>query len=460
MSSETAVQPELPVEVGPARAAPQLHQVGRVPLASAEAPVISVANVGKCYHIYQRPQDRLKQAISRWKRRYYQEFWALRRVSFEIFRGDSLGILGRNGSGKSTLLQMIAGTLTPTEGEVCVRGRIAAMLELGSGFNPDFTGRENVFLYGSILGITRREMEARFDSIASFADIGDFMDQPLKTYSSGMAARLAFSVAISIEPDVMIVDEILAVGDIGFQQRCLARLRRLRDNGLTLLFVSHSPDAVRSVCDKALFLEGGQPVFFGHAERATDQYLAYVRERSNEEQLKSQDDLARPIGYTTHLPGNTRYGTGHVQIERVQLLNASGEPCRAFGLDETVILEADLRSHIDTANVSVSFLVRDATGVDLMGTTTFDERVELPHLAAGRSVRVRFRFVCRLHPGGFGISLAVNRVARRDYSDNVLFDQVDGCAAFSVVGDPSRPVHYKFHQPVEIQWEQGVDAKP
>ncbi len=440
--------PDAPVTMG-------VHPVGAAPThaPAATQPVIAARAVGKCYHVYAKPADRLKQAALRWKKRYYREFWALRGVSFQVFPGQSLGILGRNGSGKSTLLQIIAGTLTPTEGEVAVRGRIAAMLELGSGFNPEFTGRENVYLKGAILGISRREMDQRFDDIAAFADIGEFLEQPLKTYSSGMAARLAFAVAFSIDPDVMIVDEILAVGDVGFQQKCLARLRQLRDRGMTLLFVSHSSDAIRSVCQTGLFLDRGQARFFGSAERATDQYLAFVREQTNQEVLRTQDSLSGVVPFQSIVPGQTRYGTGHAQIEIVRVLNDRGEPTRAFALGERVTIEAVLRAHVDLTDLSVSFLVRDFTGVDLMGTTSFDERVPAPPLPKGARARVRFVFENRLRPGNFGISLAVNRLTSRDYSDNLLFDQVDGVAAFVVMADPSRPVHYKFHQPVNVSWE-------
>lgn len=283
MSSETVIAGRIGSGAALPGAVPHVHEVGEAPRArpTAEQPVISVRGLGKCYHIYDAPADRLKQALFRWKKQYYREFWALRGVSFEVFPGESIGILGRNGGGKSTLLQLIAGTLTPTEGEVVVRGRVAAMLELGSGFNPEFTGRENVFLKGAILGVPRREMEDRFDSIAAFADIGEFLERPLKTYSSGMAARLAFAVAFSVEPDAMIVDEILAVGDIGFQQHCLARLRQLRDGGMTLLFVSHSPDSVRSVCQKGALPGQGTGTVLWRG-RAGDGPVPGVRARANE----------------------------------------------------------------------------------------------------------------------------------------------------------------------------------
>lgn len=413
---------------------------------------ITVRSAGKVYQVYDQPQDRLKQALFRW-RKYHREFWALRNVSFEVERGTALGIVGRNGSGKSTLLQIIAGTLTPSEGEVRVVGRVSALLELGSGFNPEFTGRENVFLNGAILGIPRTEMERRFDDIAAFAEIGEYIDQPVKTYSSGMYARLAFAVAISVDPDILIVDEILAVGDMGFQQKCLSRLREMRDNGLTLLYVSHSPDAVKSVCDRGLFLVRGQAVYFGGAGEAVDRYLRHIREQTNKAALEREQALARPVEFKTNVPGRIRYGTGHVQIEHVELRDAAGAPCRAFRFGDPVTLEVALLSTLAVSDLSVSFLIRDQVGVDLLGTTTFDEHAVLPPLEPGGRCVVRFTFGALLHGGNYGVSVAVTRVRKRDYSDNVLFDQIDACLAFAVVSDPARPVHYKVHQPVTIAHE-------
>ncbi len=420
--------------------------------------VISVQDLGKCYHIYDKPQDRLKQALLRWRRTYFREFWAVRHVSFEVRRGQALGVIGRNGSGKSTLLQIIAGTLVPTEGQVEVRGRLSALLELGSGFNAEFTGRENVYLQGAIMGIPRKVMEEKFDQIAAFADIGQFIDQPVKTYSSGMHARLAFSVSVAVDPEILIVDEILAVGDIGFQQRCLARLRTMRENGLTLLFVSHSPDSVKSICDSGLVLVEGQPVFYGPAEPAMNQYLRHIREQANKDALITEARLRETVKFRTSVPGQMRYGTGHVQIETVRVLNKDGEPARAFGFREPVVVEATLLAQVDIQDVSVSFLARDQTGVDLVGTTTFDEAVKLPPMKSGQRLRIRFGFENILRPGNFGVCLAVTRVKSRDYSDNVLLDQVDGCAAFMVVGRPDRPIHYKFHHPITISWELPDDV--
>lgn len=234
---------------------------------------ISIAGVSKVYHMYEKPQDRLKQILWKGSRKVRDEFWALRDINFEVKKGETVGIVGRNGSGKSTLLQIICGTLTPSHGHVERRGRVSALLELGSGFNPEFTGRENVYLSGSILGLSKDEIDARFDKIAAFADIGQFIDSPVKHYSSGMFARLAFSVVVHVDPEILIVDEILAVGDAAFQRRCLSKFYEIRDRGCTILFVSHDQYQVKSVCQRALYLDHGRQRLFGPAGRVIDAYM-------------------------------------------------------------------------------------------------------------------------------------------------------------------------------------------
>jgi len=384
------------------------------------------------------------------RRRYYREFWALHPLSFTVARGEAMAIIGRNGSGKSTLLQLIAGTLQATTGSVTLGGRVFPLLELGAGFNPEFTGRENVFLSGALLGVGRGEMQARLGDVVAFADIGEFIDQPVKTYSTGMYARLAFAVATAVDPDVLLVDEILAVGDAAFQHKCVSWMREKRERGLTLLFVSHSVDAVKSVCGRALLLESGRLLASGSADEVTDLYLNRVR-----------DDLnARTAGALGLAPadgangspggGRRRYGTGHVRIENVALEDRDGRQAHVFMFGEEITLRVAYRALVDVDHLSVSFLVRDATGVDLMGTTTFEEGVPIRPLGEGEQNAVRIRFRNRLHPGSYGVSVALNRVTRRDLTDNVLFDQIDAVVAFEVLGDSGRPVHYKFHEPVEV----------
>lgn len=241
--------------------------------------VIRVKNLSKCYHIYDKPRDRLLQSLFRGKKQFYRAFWALKDISFEVEKGETVGIVGRNGSGKSTLLQMIAGTLTPTGGDLMVNGRVAALLELGAGFNPEFTGRENIFMNAAILGFTREEIEQRYQAIAAFADIGDFIEQPVKVYSSGMVMRLAFAVQAHVEPEILIVDEALAVGDVNFQHKCMRCMKQLLECGTTVLFVSHALSDVKRLCQRALWLESGCARFFGEAGLAVEQYLAFMRMR-------------------------------------------------------------------------------------------------------------------------------------------------------------------------------------
>lgn len=235
-------------------------------------PVIRARNLGKCYQLYAQPQDRLKQFLWRGKRRFFREFWALHEVSLEVMPGEVVGIVGRNGSGKSTLLQLICGTLTPTNGEVQVRGRVAALLELGAGFNPEFTGRENVFMSAAVMGLSEAEIAARFEEIVDFSGIRDFIDQPVKTYSSGMYVRLAFSVAISVDPDILVIDEALSVGDGEFSRKSFDRIMALKDAGKTILFCSHSMYQVDVLCQRALWLERGNVRMLGAAPQVTSAY--------------------------------------------------------------------------------------------------------------------------------------------------------------------------------------------
>lgn len=260
-----------------------------------------IDSVSKCFAIYARPSDRLRQSvlprlrnvIGLRGRTYYREFWALRDVSFDVRRGETMGIIGRNGAGKSTLLQIICGTLTPTAGSVELSGRVAALLELGSGFNPEFTGLENVYLNASLLGLTRKATDAKLDSILSFADIGDFVHQPVKTYSSGMVVRLAFAVQAQLEPDLLIVDEALAVGDARFQAKCFARLKALRESGTSILFVSHSTEQIVSHCSRAVLLEGGRLQEIGEPRRIVNRYLDLLFGRAQVGQRSEQAAAGR-----------------------------------------------------------------------------------------------------------------------------------------------------------------------
>ena len=390
------------------------------------------------------------------------EIWALKDVSFEVAAGEAVGIVGRNGAGKSTLLEIIAGTRAPTEGKGVVRGRVAALLQLGAGFHPDFTGRENVFLSGSIQGFGRGEVEARFDEIAAFADIGHFLEEPVKTYSSGMYARLAFAVATAFEPDILIVDEILAVGDAPFQQKCVTRIERMRSEGSTLLFVSHSVDRVNALCDRSLLLEEGRVRFFGETSKATDLYLQSIRsEASAAEDYSNAISAAaeQGVGLATsanierQTRGLDRYGSQEVQLCTVEVQNADGRSCEEFDHLDEIVIFVRYQSLIESRDLNISFLIRDETGVNLCGTMTWDEKVELAPVFPGVVGAVSFRFVNRLRPGRFGVSVAVTRINREDPRRPILYDQIDGVSTIVSGWAEGRPIHYKFDAQVGVEVE-------
>ncbi|MCR9095256.1 MAG: ABC transporter ATP-binding protein [bacterium] len=385
------------------------------------------------------------------------EIWALRDVSFEVAAGEAVGIVGRNGAGKSTLLEIIAGTRTPTEGRGVVRGRVAALLQLGAGFHPDFTGRENVFLSGSIQGFGRAEVESRFDEIAAFADIGHFLEEPVKTYSSGMYARLAFAVATAFQPDILIVDEILAVGDAPFQQKCVTRIERMRSQGATLLFVSHSVDRVNALCDRSLLLEAGRVQFFGETAKATDLYLQSVRTDAPAESAPrehpgaKEEPASRSANIDRQTRGLDRYGSQEVRLRVVEIRDANGRPAEAFDYLDEIVVFVRYESSIESVDLNVSFLVRDETGVNLCGTMTWDEGVELSPASPGDVGEVSFRFVNRLRPGRFGVSVAVTRINREDHRRPILYDQIDGVATFLSHPAEDRPIHYKFDAQIGVE---------
>jgi lipopolysaccharide transport system ATP-binding protein len=412
---------------------------------------IRIQGVSKWFSSHISPRERFFRFF-RAKQSQGDRFYALRDIRFSVPAGSALGLLGRNGAGKSTLMQIIAGTMQPSEGQVEAHGRISPLLELGTGFNPEYTGAENVRLNAAVLGFSPSEIREKEQQIADFADIGEFIDRPVRTYSSGMFARLAFSVAIHVDPKILLVDEILAVGDMGFQQKCLNRLREMREEGLTLVFVSHSPDAIKSVCDRAVFLDHGQVIFAGDADVAVDRYLAFMREASNEDQLRHEEahPWKRPVPRRENLEAQLRYGSGHVQIVRADVLNERGKPQRDFVYGDSVTVEVEIESTIDVADLCVNLLVRDSMGLDLFGTGTFDEKRPPKAMKAGDRQRVSFTFPVVTRIGTYGVALSVTRVSRKDYSDSFLFDQADGVCSYVVSPTPERPVHYKFHVDTQI----------
>ena len=380
--------------------------------------VISLKNISKCFKRYGRPVDRLKEVLLPGKSRA-DEFWALRDINIEIPRGQTIGIVGRNGSGKSTLLQIIAGTLTPSSGEVQVNGRVSALLELGSGFNPEFTGRQNVFFNGRLLGLSQKEIDDKFDEIVGFADIGDFIDEPVKTYSSGMFVRLAFAVAINVNPEILIVDEALSVGDGVFVHRCMAKIKDFQDTNGTILFVSHDLGSVNRLCSSCFWINSGQIVEAGKPVDVSKSYQAWVYNQINEHiknQTKVVTDLEPNIPIKTESNLNTkfqsqielninpftcknylaypnikRFGTGRCEILTLGITNSQGCQIGFIMPDET--LKAKIISHDKVESPIFGIMMYDRLRVDIAGWNTSQYKNKLPEFEKGQIIVVTFEIV-------------------------------------------------------------------
>lgn len=395
--------------------------------------VIKARNLGKSYNIYRRPQDRLKQSViprlqqimGRPANRYFREFWALRDVSFEVKKGETVGIIGRNGSGKSTLLEIICGTLTPTRGTVTTRGRITAILELGSGFNPEFSGRENVYLNGAILGLSREEIDSRFNDIAEFADIGEFIEQPVKLYSSGMAIRLAFAVQAMVDPDILIVDEALAVGDEKFRRKCFARFEELRSHGTSILFVSHSAQQITELCQRVLLLEQGERLLFNEPlqvvrayqrlifapledrKRLIEEYKAIDKSSQKKLGLESTELAAsnpdKAASFDSGLSPTTTevYPTQGAEILSFKIFDNDRCNVNVLTLGETYQFEISGRFLEDRESVYFGIHIRTVSGVVVTGQRHPEVRTFINRVQAGDHFRVKYEFTMNLLPGTY-----------------------------------------------------------
>ena len=436
--------------------------------ASAATPVVAVRALGKCYEIYARPLDRLKQTLWRGRRSFYREFWALRDVSFEVGRGESFGIIGRNGSGKSTVLQVIAGTLRPTEGQVEVHGRVHALLELGSGFNFEFTGRENVYLNGALLGLAREAIAARFDEVAAFADIGEFIDQPVKTYSTGMVVRLAFAVQALLEPDVLIVDEALAVGDAAFQRKCFRRLDQLRARGVAILFVSHSLELVRSLCSRALYLQRGRTQCVGPASEVCDAYLSDLLQEHTSTPATPDPAGAGSTAATgnedgpvldryVHAP-NTATSVQDSGVLRVVTADIRpDDPAHAVLFEgDTVRIHATVRAYADVTGFLFGVLLRDRYGTDVFGFSTRGAQLGLGPLRAGEEVRIEASVKCDLRPDTYFVTIGLQEegfAAVLYYAHDILKFALElrEPARYQMIGGLARLAHAVSARPIRPQ---------
>ncbi len=385
---------------------------------------IRVSNLSKRYAIYDRPQDRIKQFFMPKLRglfglksnSYYREFWALRDVSFEIRKGETIGIIGRNGSGKSTLLQLICGTLNPTEGVIETHGRIAALLELGSGFNMEFTGRENIYMNAAVLGLSKKEIDARYDDIVAFADIGDFVGQPVKTYSSGMFVRLAFAVAINVSPDILIVDEALAVGDASFQAKCMQKFEEFRQNGTTILLVTHDLGSVLQFSNRCFLLNDGARLPAERPKEAVDtlkKLLIGGKKKTKTSRAIVNDRLASLTKadwakhYEINLEGAEVYGNHKAIIEDFGIFDNVGELVSAhLELRETYKFVMRVRFFERVEHPIFTLTIRDLTGREICGTNTSLQRIITGCFKGGDAVEVSFTQELRLAPGNYLLTFA------------------------------------------------------
>jgi lipopolysaccharide transport system ATP-binding protein len=371
--------------------------------------LLQVQNVSKLYRLYRKPADRLFGRVA-------TEFWALRDVTLSVERGEVFGIVGPNGSGKSTLLQIVSGILEPTRGRVITKGRIAALLELGAGFNPEFTGRENVFLNGEILGISRREMERVFPEIEKFAEIGAFVDRPVKEYSTGMYVRLAFATAIHVEPEILIVDEALAVGDAIFANRCVKKFEDLKKRGITVLFVSHDLGLVKRLSDRAALMIDGRVAACGSPSEVVNRYVGLVLEREQQQPRVEETPT-----------GTYRHGDGASRVLDATLIDARGEETRTLQPGEPVTIRVRARAEKDLEDPVVGVLNRNRLGIDVFGTNTRIEGVDLGRVAAGEVFEVGFTFDCLLTRQDYTLTVATQ------YREGYSQDWLDDFVSFSVV---------------------------
>jgi lipopolysaccharide transport system ATP-binding protein len=426
-------------------------------------PVIEAHGLGKCYQLYDKPVHRMLQSLVGGRRRFYREFWALRGIDFRLARGETLGIVGRNGAGKSTLLQLIAGTLKPSEGGVALRGRVAALLELGSGFNPEFTGRQNVYLNASILGLRRSDIDARIDAILDYADIGEFVDQPVRNYSTGMVMRLAFAVVVHVDADVLIIDEALAVGDAFFMQKCMRYLREFRKRG-SMLFVSHDGAAVTSLCDRAIWLEHGQVQRIGDARSVMEAYMEasievrqgmgkripgrakgpIMPERVDARQAwMDRSVLRNDLRIFPFDPESGGIGAHKAQVSHVAFHNDAGETMPLVLGGECVTLHVEVHALEPLENLIVGFYVKDRRGQLLFGDNTALGQEGDFAVVEGETVQAGFRFIMpRLLPGDYFVTVGLaegtqeQHVVQHWLHEALRFSAVGGTMSTGLIGLP------------------------
>ena len=406
---------------------------------------VEFENVSKSYSIYEKPGDRLRELATFGKRAFHRDFLALRDLTFSIRRGEVFCIVGENGSGKSTALQLIAGISQPTAGRAKVNGRVSALLELGAGFNPEFSGRENVWLNGALMGLSKREIEARWRDIEEFAEIGDFINQPVKTYSSGMVVRLAFAVAIHVDPELLLVDEALAVGDTYFRHKCMRKVHELRARGLTIVFVSHSSADILAIGDRVLWLEHGRMIEMGDAEPVLTRYLAAMSNKGKAPEERNRVPQAKAVKSVSTIPNiDHRHGDGRARIQGIAILNEYAEPLHLMFPDSRLLIRITIHAEAPIAVPIAGFVLRNHLGFDFAETSS-----TLPALAAGELRTVDFLVdLPTFYPGAFSFSPWITaKDGVCDWIDNAITVQM-------AKGDG--PVYGYIHVPCRIEFDPAT----
>jgi ABC-type polysaccharide/polyol phosphate transport system ATPase subunit len=422
-------------------------------------PAVAFSHVSKSYSIYAAPRDRLKELATFQTRKFHTDFWALRDVSFEVQRGETFCVVGENGCGKSTLLQMCAGILAPSSGSIETHGRIAALLELGSGFNPEFSGRDNVYLNGAILGFSEKEMDRRYPEIEAFAEIGDFINQPVKTYSSGMSVRLAFAVAIHVDPEILLVDEALAVGDVYFRQRCMRKVHELKQRGITILFVSHATGDVKALGDRAMWLEKGVLKAIGKTDHVVHQYLAAM---SAKDRAYQAHDISHLIGREQMQPEEViigipnidhRFGDGKAEILGIAVVTQDGTRATSLEPEATVVVRISVKAKANLDSPIVGFMFRNHLGVDFAGTNTTRERADLPPMMIGDVCTVDFYLdLPALYASTFSFSPAVANGSLEHYS---TCDWIDNAVVLQMEKSED-PIYGQLHLPCRVTVNERI----
>ncbi|MEE0419930.1 MAG: ABC transporter ATP-binding protein [Lachnospiraceae bacterium] len=417
---------------------------------------IQVTDVTKIYKLYDRPKDRLKESLGLTRKKCYQEHYALNHINFEVEKGETVGIIGTNGSGKSTMLKLITGVLTPTEGKIEVDGRISALLELGAGFNMEYTGIENVYLNGSMIGFSKSEIDAKLQDILDFADIGEFVHQPVKSYSSGMFVRLAFAVAINIDPEILIVDEALSVGDVFFQAKCYRKFEEFKKQGRTILFVSHDLGSITKYCDRAILLNRGEKIFEGTPKETVDIYKKVLVGQFDPSELEQDMDANDITKLSTDKewkekiqvnPELIEYGEKSAEITDYALLDDNGLITNTFMKGSTFSVRMKITFHEEIKEPIFAFTIKNLQGIELTGTNTMYEKVDVPPMKAGETKEVTFTQRLDLQGGEYLISLGCT--GYRDGDFQVYHRLYDVCS-LTVISDKNTVGYFDMNSAVTL----------